>query len=218
MVINTTETGLSTRIRVKICGITRLVDARNAVNMGADAIGLVFYKGSPRMVSPKVAKEITVALPPFISTVGLFVDASPDDIHRVLEQVSLDYLQFHGNETAEQCRIYSKPYIKAVRIGNGNNIRNITDNFPDASAFLFDTYVKGIAGGTGETFDWSRVPSNISKPIILAGGLTTENIASAIRQVSPYAVDVSGGVESDKGIKDIKKIADFMREVSNAHN
>lgn len=216
--LNITETGLPTRIRVKICGITRLVDARNAINLGVDAIGLVFYAGSPRMVTPKVAKEITSALPPFISTVGLFVDASPDEIHRVLDQVSLDCLQFHGNETAEQCRIYSKPYIKAVRIGGDNNFRNITDNFPDASAFLFDTYVEGMAGGTGETFDWSRVPSNISKPIILAGGLSAENIASAIRQVSPYAVDVSGGVESDKGIKDIKKIAEFMREVSNAYN
>jgi phosphoribosylanthranilate isomerase len=205
-----------TRARVKICGITSTEDAINAVKLGADAIGLVFYDKSPRFINLETAKKIALTLPPFVSKVGLFVDASNDEINTVLAQVPLDILQFHGNETPEQCNEYSMPYIKAVRMQNGIDINNIANQYSDAIALLLDAYVEGIQGGTGETFDWSRVPNDIEKPIILAGGLTPTNVSNAIQQVSPYAVDVSGGVESEKGIKDATKIAEFMREVINA--
>ena len=204
------------RIRVKICGITSTEDAINAVKLGADAIGLVFYDKSPRFINLETAKKIALTLPPFVSKVGLFVDASNDEINTVLAQVPLNILQFHGNETPEQCNEYSMPYIKAVRMQNGIDINNIANQYSDAIALLLDAYVEGIQGGTGETFDWSRIPNDIEKPIILAGGLTPTNVSNAIQQVSPYAVDVSGGVESEKGIKDATKIAEFMREVTNA--
>jgi len=205
-----------TRARVKICGITSTEDAINAVKLGADAIGLVFYDKSPRFINLETAKKIALTLPPFVSKVGLFVDASNDEINTVLAQVPLNILQFHGNETPEQCNEYSMPYIKAVRMQNGIDINNIANQYSDAIALLLDAYVEGIQGGTGETFDWSRIPNDIEKPIILAGGLTPTNVSNAIQQVSPYAVDVSGGVESEKGIKDATKIAEFMREVTNA--
>jgi len=205
-----------TRARVKICGITSTEDAINAVKLGADAIGLVFYDKSPRFINLETAKKIALTLPPFVSKVGLFVDASNDEINTVLAQVPLNILQFHGNETPEQCNEYSMPYIKAVRMQNGIDINNIANQYSDAIALLLDAYVEGIQGGTGETFDWSRIPNDIEKPIILAGGLTPTNVSNAIQQVSPYAVDVSGGVESEKGIKDATKIAEFMREVINA--
>jgi len=204
------------RTRVKICGITSTEDAINAVKLGADAIGLVFYDKSPRFINLETAKKIALTLPPFVSKVGLFVDASNDEINTVLAQVPLNILQFHGNETPEQCNEYSMPYIKAVRMQNGIDINNIANQYSDAIALLLDAYVEGIQGGTGETFDWSRIPNDIEKPIILAGGLTPTNVSNAIQQVSPYAVDVSGGVESEKGIKDATKIAEFMREVINA--
>jgi phosphoribosylanthranilate isomerase len=207
-----------TRARVKICGITRTEDAINAARLGADAIGLVFYDKSPRFINLETAKKITLALPPFVSKVGLFVDASSDEINTVLAQVPLDILQFHGNETPEQCNEYSMPYIKAVRMQNGIDIYSIASQYSDAIALLLDAYVEGIQGGTGEIFDWSMIPNDIEKPIMLAGGLTPTNVSNAIHQVSPYAVDVSGGVESDKGIKDITKIAEFMREVINAQS
>ena len=170
----------------------------------------------PRFINLETAKKIALTLPPFVSKVGLFVDASNDEINTVLAQVPLNILQFHGNETPEQCNEYSMPYIKAVRMQNGIDINNIANQYSDAIALLLDAYVEGIQGGTGETFDWSRIPNDIEKPIILAGGLTPTNVSNAIQQVSPYAVDVSGGVESEKGIKDATKIAEFMREVTNA--
>ena len=207
-----------TRARVKICGITRTEDAIKAAKFGADAIGMVFYDKSPRFINMETAKKIALALPPFVSKVGLFVDASNEEINAVLAQVPLDILQFHGSETPVQCSKYSIPYIKAVRMQNSIDINSIASQYSDAIALLLDTYVEGVQGGTGEIFDWSRVPNDIGKPIILAGGLTPANVSSAIQQVSPYAVDVSGGVESDKGIKDVTKIAEFMREVTNAQS
>ncbi len=201
-------------VRSKICGITRIEDALAAVEAGADAIGLVFYAKSPRAVSVQRARAIIAALPPFISTVGLFVNASRCELNETLDAVPLDMLQFHGDETAEQCEGYHRPYIKALRVQAGDDIAASCRLYAGASGILLDTYVAGVPGGTGETFDWALIPNGLSKPIILAGGLTSANVAQAITQVRPYAVDVSGGVESGKGIKDRDKIRAFMSAVN----
>ena len=178
------------RVRSKICGITRVEDALAAVEAGADAIGLVFYAKSPRAVSVEQAAAIVQAVPPFVSCVGLFVNMPRDQLLAVLQQVPLDLLQFHGDESPADCEGYGRPYIKAL-----------------------DTFVEGVPGGTGAAFDWSLVPQDADKPIILAGGLEASNVAAAIRQVRPYAVDVSGGVEVNKGIKDAEKIRAFVQAV-----
>lgn len=208
--------GLFVRTRVKICGITRVEDALIAVAQGADAIGLVFYPPSPRYVTPAHAAEIVNALPAFITVVALFVDASRADVEAVLSQVNIDLIQFHGQETADECRQYGKSYMKAIRVKSDTNLVQYTTEYSDAKALLLDTYAEGVPGGTGQVFDWTIIPKNLSKPIVLAGGLDAENVEQAIRQVKPYAVDVSGGVEFKKGIKDAAKIAAFMRGVSNA--
>jgi phosphoribosylanthranilate isomerase len=201
------------RTRVKICGITRPEDALAAVKHGADAIGLVFYPPSPRNVSIEVAAEIVAALPPFVSKVGLFVNAPPQDIESVLKQVNLDCLQFHGDETAAECAQINMPYYKAIRVKEDTNLLQYALTYAQASALLLDAYSEAAVGGTGLVFDWSLIPSHLGKPVILAGGLTSANVAKAIAKVQPYAVDVSGGVEISKGIKDENKIASFMREV-----
>ncbi|WP_292760030.1 phosphoribosylanthranilate isomerase [Methylophaga sp. UBA2689] len=203
------------RTRVKICGITRRQDAEFAVKSGADAIGLVFYEPSPRAVTMAQAAAITAQLPPFVSAVGLFVNATAEKVRQTLEQVPLSLLQFHGNESAEYCAQFNMPYIKAVRMQTETDLIQADEHFAEASALLLDSYQQGVPGGTGQTFDWSMITA-VSKPLILAGGLTTENVAEAIRQVSPYAVDVSGGVEESKGLKSNNKISAFMREVANA--
>lgn len=204
------------RTRVKICGITRVEDALAAVEQGADAIGLVFYPPSPRYVAPANAAVIVNALPAFVTVVALFVDAAKDEIEAVLSQVDIDMIQFHGNETAEECRRYGKSYMKAIRVKTDTNLLQYVTEYLDAKALLLDTYTEGVPGGTGQVFDWSLIPKNLGKPIVLAGGLDAENVALAIHQVKPYAVDVSGGVEFKKGVKDAAKIAAFMRGVSNA--
>jgi len=203
------------RTRVKICGITRRQDAEFAVKSGADAIGLVFYEPSPRAVTMAQAAAITAQLPPFVSAVGLFVNATAEKVRQTLEQVPLSLLQFHGDESAEYCDQFNMPYIKAVRMQTETDLLQADKHFAEASALLLDSYQQGVPGGTGQTFDWSMITA-VSKPLILAGGLTTENVAEAIRQVSPYAVDVSGGVEESKGLKSNNKISAFMREVANA--
>ncbi len=208
--------GLFVRTRVKICGITRVEDALIAVDQGADAIGLVFYPPSPRYVTPALAAEIVSALPAFVTVVALFVDASRADIEAVLSQVDIDLIQFHGQETADECRQYGKSYMKAIRVKSDTNLVQYATEYSDAKALLLDTYAEGVPGGTGQVFDWALIPKNLSKPVVLAGGLDAENVEQAIRQVKPYAVDVSGGVEFKKGIKDAAKIAAFMRGVSNA--
>lgn len=208
--------GLFVRTRVKICGITRVEDALIAVAQGADAIGLVFYPPSPRYVTPAQAAEIVNALPAFITVVALFVDASRADVEAVLSQVNIDLIQFHGQETADECRQYGKSYMKAIRVKSDTNLVQYMTEYSDAKALLLDTYAEGVPGGTGQVFDWTVIPKNLSKPIVLAGGLDAENVEQAIRQVKPYAVDVSGGVEFKKGIKDAAKIAAFMRGVINA--
>ncbi|HSH73062.1 MAG TPA: phosphoribosylanthranilate isomerase [Methylophilaceae bacterium] len=206
---------LKVRTRVKICGITRVEDALSAVAQGADAIGLVFYAKSPRNVSLEQAAEIVASLPAFVSAVGLFVDSEPEQIRLTLSKVRLDLLQFHGDETPAQCRQYAVPYMKAIRVQADTNLLQYALDYHDAKAMLLDTYTEGAAGGTGQVFDWTLIPKNMSLPIVLAGGLNAENVSAAIRQVQPYAVDVSGGVEITKGIKDADKIAAFMRGVSN---
>ena len=214
----TRDLGSGQRVRVKICGITRIEDARAAAEAGADAIGLVFYKDSPRAVTVEQARAILAVLPPFTNSIGLFVDASKEYIESVLQECPLDLLQFHGQESRQQCAMYSRPYIKALRVQDANQILSQVGEFPDARAILLDTYSKDMAGGTGQTFDWSLIPKNIDKPVILAGGLKPDNVRSAILQVRPYAVDVSGGVEAAKGIKDPDKIRSFINEVNNAIN
>ena len=203
------------RTRVKICGITRPVDALSAAEAGADAVGLVFAESSPRCVSLDQARAICAALPPFVTVVGLFVDAPAERIRAVLGQIPLALLQFHGRETPEQCRVYGRPYIKAIHVGATGDpeIQAQAQGYSDAAGFLLDTYSPVAAGGTGQVFDWSRVPRDLGRPLILAGGLTPENVAAAIKQVRPYAVDVSSGVEQSKGIKDAAKIAAFLRSV-----
>jgi phosphoribosylanthranilate isomerase len=204
------------RTRVKICGITRVDDALEAINQGADAIGLVFYAKSPRNVSATQAAEIVSSIPAFVTVVGLFVDAEPAFIQEVLSVVNLDLLQFHGDETPSACRQYSRPYMKAIRVKSGTNLVQYAADYADAKALLLDAFAEGVPGGTGLVFDWSLIPQNLPLPIVLAGGLNAENVGLAIEQVRPYAVDVSGGVEASKGIKDVAKIAAFMRGVSNA--
>ena len=200
-------------VRSKICGITRVEDALVAAGAGADAIGLVFYDRSPRAVSVQLARAIIAALPPFVTTVGLFVNASRCEIGEILDAVPLDLLQFHGDETSAQCEGHGRPYIKALRVRPGEDIAACCAEYNQASGILLDTYVPGVPGGTGEVFDWSLVPADLGKPVILAGGLTADNVRAAIAQVSPYAVDVSGGVEASKGVKDAEKIRAFIREV-----
>ncbi|MDP9518743.1 phosphoribosylanthranilate isomerase [Pseudomonas protegens] len=200
-------------VRSKICGITRIEDALAAVAAGANAIGLVFYAKSPRAVSVQQARAIIAALPPFVTTVGLFVNASRCELGEILDAVPLDLLQFHGDESAADCEGYHRPYIKALRVKAGDDVAAACLAYPRASGILLDTYVEGVPGGTGEAFDWSLVPQGLSKPIILAGGLSAQNVAEAIARVRPYAVDVSGGVEQSKGIKDPAKIQAFMQAV-----
>ncbi|WP_350404534.1 phosphoribosylanthranilate isomerase [Pseudomonas sp. W17] len=200
-------------VRSKICGITRIEDALAAVAAGADAIGLVFYAKSPRAVNVQQARAIIAALPPFVTSVGLFVNASRCELGEILDAVPLDLLQFHGDESAADCEGYHRPYIKALRVKAGDDIAAACLAYPRASGILLDTYVEGVPGGTGEAFDWSLVPQGLSKPIILAGGLTPDNVVAAIARVRPYAVDVSGGVEQGKGIKDPAKIQAFMQAV-----
>ena len=202
------------RTRVKICGITRVEDALAAARLGADAIGLVFYAKSPRAVSIPQAQAVVRALPPFVSIVGLFVDAAPEEIRRVLAEVPLDLLQFHGKEAPAACRVYGRPYVKVVHMDKVTDVVSLARPYDDAAGILVDTYMEGVPGGTGQSFEWSRLPASLGSPLILAGGLTPDNVAAAVTQVRPWAVDVSGGVEAAPGIKDAAKIAAFIRGVN----
>jgi phosphoribosylanthranilate isomerase len=199
--------------RIKICGITREEDALAAAHSGADAIGLVFYEQSPRHVSIGRAKLLAAALPPFVNVVGLFVDAEAAFVRDVLAEVPLDLLQFHGGESPQYCAQFDRPYLKAIRIKAGVDLLQCASDFRGARGLLLDAHVEGIPGGTGIAFDWAMIPRKVPLPIILSGGLDAENVAAAIEQVRPYAVDVSSGVEAKKGIKDAAKIAAFINEV-----
>lgn len=205
---------------IKICGITREQDALAAARCGANAIGLVFYASSPRYVTPARATELMRALPPFVMSVGLFVDASADEVTRTLAAARVDLLQFHGNESPAYCRQISRqcgvPYLKAARVRPGLDLLQYAHDYHDAKALLLDAYVEGAHGGTGSTFDWALIPKNLPLPVVLSGGLTPENVTMAIQAVRPWAVDVSSGVEISKGIKDTAKIAAFVTGVRNA--
>ncbi|MBG6508449.1 phosphoribosylanthranilate isomerase [Pseudomonas aeruginosa] len=200
-------------VRIKICGITRVEDALAAAAAGADAIGLVFYAKSPRAVDIHRAREIVRALPPFVTSVGLFVNASRCELGEILDAVPLDLLQFHGDERAEDCEGHRRPYLKALRMKPGDDIVGRAAAYPGAAGILLDTYVEGVPGGTGAAFDWSLVPTDLGKPLVLAGGLTPDNVGRAVEQVKPYAVDVSGGVEASKGVKDAARVRAFVDAV-----
>jgi len=197
-------------VRVKICGITRLQDLHAACDAGADALGFVFYEKSPRNLSIEAAAELVRVLPPFVQSVGLFVNANPAFIRRVLDAVPLDLLQFHGDETPADCVRHGRPYIKAIRVTVDTDLLKWAADFKTARGLLLDAYVPGVPGGTGESFDWNLIPSNLPKPIVLSGGLTPVNVAAAVQQVRPWAVDVSSGVEAAKGIKDPHHVAQFI--------
>ncbi len=204
---------LPTRTRVKICGITRADDAARAAILGADAIGVVFYSRSPRAVTIEQALAIGRARPPFVALVGLFVNPEPDLVETVLQRVPLDLLQFHGDECEADCERYGRPYLKSVSMRPGVDVVGYARCFEGAVGLLLDTHREGVPGGTGEAFDWSLVPRDFGRPVILAGGLRPDNVARAIAEVRPYGVDVSSGVESRKGIKDDGLMAAFMRGV-----
>lgn len=199
--------------RIKICGITRAEDALSAANNGADAIGLVFYQRSPRHINVAQAKLLAGTLPPFVTVVGLFVNAEAAFVREVLANVPLDMLQFHGDETPEYCAQFDRPYLKAIRVKAGVDLLQCASDFRSAKGLLLDAHVEGIPGGTGTAFDWTLIPKQLPLPVILSGGLDAENVATAIKQVRPYAVDVSSGVEAGKGIKDAAKVAAFINEV-----
>jgi len=199
--------------RIKICGITRAQDVQAVAASGADAFGLVFYAKSPRYVTLQQAQEVIRAVPPFLSAVGLFVNPAESEVREVLSQVPLDLLQFHGEEEPEFCAQFGRPYLKAIRVRPGVDLIQCAARYAGAQALLLDAYVEGTHGGTGASFDWELIPRELPLPVILSGGLDANNVAEAIRQVRPYAVDVSSGVEAGKGIKDAAKIAAFIKEV-----
>ena len=207
---------LVNKIRVKICGITSVADAQTAADAGADAIGLVFYASSPRAVSIAQAREIAASVGPFVTVVGLFVNAADSYVRDVLANVGLNLLQFHGDETREFCEQFGRPYMKAIRMRPELDVTRAISEYPSAAAILLDAYRPGVPGGTGETFDWQRIPTQAARPIVLAGGLTPENVASAIQATHIYAVDVSGGVESAPGKKDIQKVKQFIDNARHA--
>ena len=201
------------RTRVKICGITRYNDATAAINEGADALGFVFYEPSPRYISVEEAALIFNKIPPFINTVGLFVNADYDFVLNASNALNINLLQFHGDEDEAYCSSFGKPYIKAIRIQETTNLLDVSRQFHSASGLLIDAFDKDKFGGTGETFDWSLLQTPCDLPVILAGGLTPDNISDAIKQTHPYAVDVSSGVEESKGVKSHPLIKQFMKEV-----
>jgi phosphoribosylanthranilate isomerase len=202
--------------RVKICGITCPQDGLLAAQAGADAIGLVFYGKSPRNVGQEQAASIVRALPPFVTTVALFVNPQPEHVNAVLSQVRPDVLQFHGEEPPEFCRSFGVPYLKALRVRPETDLLQSAALYVDAQGLLLDAWSETAHGGTGERFDWNLIPNDLPKPFVLAGGLKPDNVRLAVETVRPWAVDVSSGVEASKGIKDAALIAAFMKEVKNA--
>ena len=202
--------------RIKICGITRVEDALAAAQLGAHAIGLVFFAGSPRAVTLQQARDIIAALPPFVVPVGLFVNADAQTVRATIAAAPVQLLQFHGDETPQYCAGFGLPYLRAVRVRPGVDLLQYAREFHTARGLLLDAYVDGVHGGTGATFDWSLIPRDLPAPVVLSGGLHAENVTEAVRRVRPWAVDVSSGVESAKGIKDVQKMAAFMTGVRNA--
>ena len=204
--------------RIKICGITRIEDALTATRLGADAIGFIFWPKSARFISPAKAREIVDELPPFVSAVGVYVDPEEGWVEESSNIARLSLLQFHGDESPEFCDQFSLPYIKALRVREGMDLLQYEDRYSSARGLLLDTYTEGMPGGTGDTFNWDLIPQGLTVPLILSGGLHPGNVTMAIKKVQPWAVDVSSGVESAKGIKDAEKIADFMRGVRHSES
>ncbi|SHF43070.1 phosphoribosylanthranilate isomerase [Modicisalibacter ilicicola DSM 19980] len=200
------------RTRVKICGLTREEDVDTAVAAGADAIGFVLWPGSHRAIDAGRLAHLAARVPAFVTRVGLFVDQSPEFVRRC--ESYLDLIQYHGDEPPEACAHTLRPWIKALRMRDGVDLAAAAQAYGEARGLLLDAYKPGVPGGTGETFDWSRIPANLAKPVILAGGLTASNVGDAIRTVQPFAVDVSGGVEHARGVKDPELIRAFIRQVS----
>lgn len=204
------------RTRVKICGITRVEDAQLAVDAGADAIGLVFYPPSPRAVTIDQAQLICRAIPAFVSVVALTVDATDTQVRQLLSELPVSMLQFHGSEPAAFCEQFAKPYLKAVRMKPGVDLTHICDQYTSAASLLVDSYKAGVPGGTGEIFDWALIQQDLASRLVLAGGLNASNVQTAIQALRPYAVDVSGGVESSAGKKDSQKVREFIQRVNQA--
>jgi len=202
------------RTRVKFCGVTRIDDAIEAAALGVDALGFVFTRQSKRYIALENACVIRAALPPFVACVALFMDDDAVWVNEVLQRFGPDYLQFHGNEDAGYCDGFASPYLKAVAMGAAQNVAAFAAKYPRAAGFLLDSHAVGAAGGSGETFDWTRVPRDVNRPLLLAGGLTPLNVADAIRQVRPYGVDVSSGIEAAPGLKDSQKMRKFIEEVN----
>lgn len=200
-------------VRVKYCGITNLEDAQHAAALGVDALGFVFYRPSPRFVTPAAAAEIISALPPFVSAVGLFVNATAADIEAATAMAGIDTIQFHGDESPAFCAQFQRPWIKAIAVREHTDIADAAVKFEAAGALLLDTYNEKVYGGTGEVFDWNLIGETRTKPLILAGGLTANNVSDALRRIRPYAVDVSGGIEVEKGKKDPAKMKAFIEKV-----
>jgi phosphoribosylanthranilate isomerase len=200
-------------VRVKFCGITRVEDGLAAAELGADAVGFVFHPSSPRYVAPATAARIARALPPFVAKVGLFVNHASDAVVSIVGEVGIDVVQYHGDEPPEDCARSPRPWIKAIRVRPDLDLVAECRRFDGASAWLFDSYDERLYGGSGKVFDWELLPRAHRRPIILAGGLSAANVADAIRAATPYAVDVSGGIEAAKGIKDHDKMRQFIAEV-----
>ena len=221
-------TGHPHRTRIKICGITRIADARDAAAAGADAIGLVFWPGTPRVVAPARAREIVAALPAYVSVVALFVDPTADEVRATLDAAPIDLLQFHGHEPPEFCRAFGRRYVKAIAVKDDVDLLESSSSYGDAAGVLFDAFREGdLPGGTGRVFDWARlssaVRSRIGVPVILSGGLDPDNVARAVRAVLPWGVDVSSGVEERdargaprRGWKDAARIRAFVQGVRSA--
>ncbi len=217
---------MNPRTRIKICGLSRVEDVQTAVAAGADAIGLVFYPKSPRYVTPEAAAQLIAAVPPFVTTVGLFVNATPDEVQETIARAPVSLLQFHGDETVGQCcetaRLVNRPFIRALRVSadmTGADLLKYEQNYRAASGLfsglLLDAFVEGYGGG-GRVFDWSLIPKELAPRVVLSGGLSVQNVTEAVRRVRPYAVDVSSGVEAARGIKDPEKITAFIRAVRDA--
>ena len=200
-------------VRVKVCGITRFEDAMAAIKLGVDAIGFVFWQHSVRYIDPDSVYQIAAKVPPFVCTVGVYVDPDTTWVEKTIRIAKLNLLQFHGDETPEFCNQFSLPYIKAIRVKHDMDLLQYAERYKTAKGLLLDTYAVNMPGGTGHAFDWRLIPQHLPLPLILSGGLNPNNIAMAIKQIRPWAVDVSSGVEASKGIKDEKKIFAFMQGV-----
>ncbi len=202
-----------TQVKIKFCGITRLEDAEHAVAFGADALGFVFFDGSPRCIDPPAAAEIIRQLPPFVCTVGLFVNTDADEVKEISEATGIDLVQYHGDETPAICASGPQAWMKAIRVKDGLDLAAEAARYHGASAIFLDTYDDSAYGGTGKQIDWQGIPTGLPRPVILAGGLNADNVAQAIRVVQPYAVDVSGGIEVSKGVKDPVEMQRFVAAV-----